>query len=426
MHFPSLEELDFSAESLAVSQVGDALKVLDDHYDEIARVGGISRPQAQSLVAECGAQFGNRYPLESFSQIPSTTNLSVAMEGIIEAGGKLLMDLLRRAAALLMQIIRWCIDLVKAQTARAKQFMRVHHNLEVVHGQNEVLRTSGVIKGPDSPTSSTPKELLEASERLETATKNYEETANRLTSDILEHGPMGQMVRELSVAVLGILPKVEEKLKLFEHVLTSPSHTGAGEDLAQYSQLKTVATPIDTAGLARSVGRYFHDDHNTGSVGGMLNAVYRALADMTTEGGEDRPGIDQVVAIVSDPKGQFAAPFVVVPDQAARQLEAMEHRLRRLQSIEPSNQATDKIRAAFQEAISSVTDDIQGLRSYFLAVRLCISAQERLLHDALAYETALFELNRIRASLSKNSEAIEAVNKAIDVISSRARQSGGV
>lgn len=404
-----------------VNQVRDAMRILDGYYGQIASAGQVSRRQAQALVAECGVQFDERYPDNSFTEAPSPTNYAITMESILRAGGRMVMDLIRKAAELLMKIVAWCIQTAKEQFSRTKNYLRVRENLGTVHAQVVAVRDLPGVKAAEAM-DHPPHELAAARQALAGAVSRYEDGFTRLSSDLQMHGPLTRLIRDLSVAALGIIPKVDDKLTLFDKVLTTHTHGDATDELAQLSQLKTIATPLEASGLRRMADKVLdaHDPQQT--AGEVLTSVYRRVAEFAGDSAEDRPTLDQLVEQITDQQDVFTAPFVVIPQQAVRQLESLEQKLRRLQGIEPSAQASDKIREAFSNAVTSVSQDIQGIRSYFIAVRYCIGTQERMLHDALAYESAYFELQRVGASVSKDPTTIEEVNKAIDAISHAARR----
>lgn len=423
MYTFSFEDLDTSHDQAAFEEVQDSLRVLEDYYGQISSAGGISRDQAKRLVTECGVQFGERYPENSFTEIPSATNISVAMEGMLSAGAKMLWDLIKKAGELLMKIVRWCSEFLSGQRENMKQFHRVQGNLTLIHQQNEKIRQSGVTKGQTvKPSMQSP--VNEAKERVDTARERFVEGQTELWSDVATDGPAGRLLRELSVAAFGFVPKVRQKLNLFDKVLSTHGDGSESAELAQLSELRTIATKVSNEGMVRTVSHYHlpngHLD-TQGTVGDLLTSVYRAISEMNSAKPEKTADLDATIERIADPNAGFNNPFVLIPEELKRELDGMEKELHRLTSIEPSRQASDRIRNAFRDAVASVSNDIEGIRSYFAAVMLCIRAQQGLINGALAYESALFEYNRLVASNSGDVNAEKLVDEAIEAISKSRR-----
>lgn len=421
----SFEDLDTSHNHAALEEINDSLRVLDDYYSQISKTGGVSRDQAKRLVAECGVQFGNRYPESSFTEIPSATNLTVAMEGILSAGAKMLWDLIKKAGELLMKIIRWCADMIRGQRENMKEFHRVQGNLQLIHRENEKLRQSGVTKGETiKPSMQSP--VTEAKNRVDETISRFNEAQTALWQDIATDGPAGRLVREMSIAAFGFIPKVRQKLNLFQKVLTTHGDGSESAEMAQLSELRTIATVVPTDGIMRTVSHYpyIQRDMKQGStVGDILSGLNEHIQEFSGEKPDKPANIDQVVEKIIDSNGGFGNPFVLIPEELHRELEAMEKELHRLTTIEPSRQASDRIRSAFRDAVSSVSNDINGIRAYFSSVFTCIRAQQGLINSTLAYESALFEYNRLLGVSSGDANIEKLVDDAVAAIA-QARRGG--
>lgn len=408
-----LEELDVSQEQAEWAQVTDDLAVLDSYYTEIATVGGVSREHARALVAQCGVQLGERYPPQSFTEIPSKTNLTVTMEGILDRTGSLIADLLKRAAALLLKIVRWILALLKDARSRAKRVIVKAANVTALKKANEQL--DKVV--PTESSSLTPAQQAEVSKAEKTVTSAaeiYERNFNDLVADLMVGGAFTKTVRQLDFVFAEYAPIVRNKLALFDKVLHQRPQAGAPQnDVVALSELKTIATPIPAQHAAQTLKAINVQDGDLSKprLGACMRTLYDEYQRQRVGESYDTVPVSLVADHFAATNSMAIAPFFTAPDSTRRDLNVIEGQLSRIKNVRPSNIASPEIRKAFDEALACVVEEVQALQMYFAVAQGCEIIQNKLCDDVWRWQEAQFMLHRTRAGASADAEMINEVNR---------------
>ena len=408
-----ISEVDVSEEQDAWTRIVGSLETLDSYYDEIAKSGGIDRDQARVLVEECGVMMQERYPINSFTEVASRTNFSVAMESIIDRNAQLLVELLKKAAEILLKILRWVLDLVTARRARSQQTARKTLSIQAVDQANRDLREAGVENVMEDDGG---KGSVAASSIVTTAVETYEANFNDLVADLLTSGRFTGMARELSHTVFEFAPLLRDKLMLFDKVLrTNVRHGDVAGNTVEISELRTIAMPIPITSVKMLMQRGGVDVRASGEGKPTLSDAMRRLFDIYQQlrlGREYDPVDIRVVAdYLSATNSRVVTPFFLAPDEIAKSMREITQELQRIHSFEPSKVAPVENREAFQAAVAVLTEEVNALRMFIAVIEGCSAMQDRLVDDIWRFETAQLQYYRAKAGASNNSALVDQVNQ---------------
>lgn len=416
-----LDEVDIASEQRDWTRILDALEVLDSYYEEITRAGGVSREQAQSLVQECGVAMGERYPPQSFTEIASRTNLTVAMEGMVDRSCQLIFELLKKAADLFMRVVEWVLQLMRQRRERQRQMMDRTRSIASVGQANQDLKLAGI--DLSSLNEDQKLEVETSADAVENAADVYETNFNDLTAEILQSGTFPRLVRSLAFTAFEYAPLIRDKLTLFDKILRHPVRLGdASGNMIQMSELRTIATPIPASNVLSIISQYRFDDGQRSLIREHANkddketllSAMQALFDKYKElrmGKEYDPvEIDLVSNYLADNEKSVIVPFILAPQEVIRTLDEIHHELERIRQYQASLHLAPENHEAFRTAVMVLTDEVSALKTFGIVALGCSDCQDRLVDDVWRYSMAVFQLNRSIAGASRNPSLIEKVN----------------
>lgn len=408
------EDIDVSDEQAGWTRVVDNLKTLDSYYDEISRTGGISRDHARVLVQECGVAMGERYPLQSFTDVASRTNLGVAMESMVDRTAKLVFELLQKAADLLLKVVAWVVDLIKNRRDRSRRTAQKTESIRVVGEANKELAEAGV--GNVDTSGAAAKDVAAAQSAVTSAVEIYEHNFNDLVADIITSGEFSRMVREVSNTVFDFAPLLRDKLMLFDKVLRTQVRPGdTTGNMMEVSELRTIATSIPVDGIVMLMRRGKLDVIAGKDGKPRLAEAMRVLFDAYQQrrmGRDYDPVNIQIVAdYLTATHSAVIAPFMLAPDETSRTMGEIKRELQRIRNLQPSHMAPAENREAFQQAVAVLTEEVNAMQLFISVIEGCSLTQDRLVDDIWRYETAQFQLNRAKAGVSNNSSLVDEVNR---------------
>lgn len=399
-------------------RIMDNIHILDGYRERIMQTMGVSRAQAQSLITDCNVSFPQRYPLNSFTTEPSQTNLTIAMEGMAQSAMRLLKDLLRKAAELMMKIVNWILDLLKRDRNRAKSIAK---NARILTVMDEVTTKFDNLPSMDELAAQHP-EIAAARNELDSAIGSYNDQFNDLYAALLNNDPIIQILREVSLSIGAALSVIQSKMNVFFHLLHDNTANPGTEELVAVGQLRGIAMPIPNQAIDRAMRRVHGLEVGESLMENMqnLNTYIRTLA--TSKTSHRQPDVEADARIVASSKSIFHAPIVLVEDPIIRGLETVNGQLKQLYSIEPSDLATQQEHIAFRAAINRLTEEIRAVQ-YFVDTAAYIDFQQDLLISRLLrYEVADFELLRQKIAVSGNRDDVQQINQATREINDEARR----
>lgn len=401
------DEIDLTEDREALDRISETGRVLDSYYDEISRTGGISRADAVTLVNEYGVMLGERYPPQSFTEVASRTNLSVTLEAILERAGALLMQLLKKAAELLLKIVTWIRDLLQNRIARMDNAISKAKGVGAVQKASADLKAAGTsqIKTDDSTTA------LENAVKL--ALETYENNFTDLVADIIVEESFSRTVRSMAFGVLGILDPLQAKVALLNTIIHRHRAPSLTADISEVGELRTVAMPIPAQRLLTILRAGGMEVQNPGSatIEDIMSSLMARYTELRTKNSYDPVNIDIVAAHLTTGKHAIAEPFFLKPKDIADTTANLTKQLSALQRIQPSNAAPPANRDAFNEAIKTLSSEIRALRLLVSVAEGCSMTQERLIDDIWKYNEADFILQRGKVVGSGDADLIQTVNR---------------
>lgn len=325
---PQNDELDLRDEEAAWLQVGDQMAVLDSYYEEISRVGGVSRDQALVLVHEYGVNLGERYPPESFTDVPSKTNLAVTMEGLLTKVGEIGLALIKAAGDLLMKIIRWISAILTRFKLRLRDVARRVSNLAHTNQANRSLDELGIatiaVKAVNMAA------VDQARNSLQDAQKQYEDEFNDLYADILSGGQFSRAVRAVGMMIPDIAKLIRNKFSLFDQAVNNRA-TGASAELIMLSEFRTIAiaTPIQHMAAHLKAAGVSLDPTNGNPVD--FAEAMRRLSDrqqfLVSSDEFAPPALSAVTDVLTTGDALAVAPFLLSSEQFADEMARIERNL---------------------------------------------------------------------------------------------------
>lgn len=408
----SLENIDDSEELGQWTQVKNSLSVLDSYYDEIALEGMISRDQAKALVSECGVSLGGHYPPASFTVLPSLTGYKVAMEGMIGESARLLWELIKKAAALLLKVIRWVIEVIRRHRTNARDLQRITQNTTTIKDLNYELRST---LSTAMATASGVEEVIEAKKELEEANLRYDDLYTELVNDLVMGVSRGfnACMRDLALEMSEMADLVSAKLRLFEKALmNNTSSPGSNTTMIMLSELKTVGTPIPTNRLVQGL-RAFEGipTELPDTVAGVIQTLYDHMQSLRHASNTQR--VEPVNALISiNAIPAATAPYLIKPERDLATMQTIGHYLERLEKVQPSDAASPETRRAFTTAINCVTSEVSALRTFMAMIRTCEFVRDEFFDALFKVEIQEFLVYREVAKVSQDQRVVEAVNEA--------------
>lgn len=368
-------ELDISMESSAVVTLEDLLSSLNSKMAEITLSGNISRHQAQVLVEQYAVQFESRCPIQSFTQIPSTTNFQIAQEGIIATIGEKVWELIKAAGELLKRVFKWIIDFVTFRKLRDRQAAEVAENIIAAHEAAVKLKES------------THLSLTEEVQKL--ASADFDALYSGLTDDFLKSGRYIRMVRSMQPGVATVGAMTEARLDFIERYIERlNTNTQKNEDinkdsvgLFESTALRVYMPSLKKAGIP--------EPNNPKSA---REWVQSALITITKENLVKLTPIDAVTAMrmFNEDSNALRDPILMLPDELQKSLDK---NMRALENIRQKSlpTATAQDQAVIQKLVQTAIDDAMSVQVFMSVVNLVATARDKLIAALWKYSSYTYE-----------------------------------
>lgn len=377
-HYPALAELEARNEvDERPDQLYATLVDMQSLREELVQKAGINRALAATLesVAPEALDF-TRYPMASFTQNPTPTNLRPALEGLTLQAKAVLVALGAALIAALVKIIHWIIQTIRNIHKRADAAEVVNENIMTF---NELAREM-MVKGG--------KPLLDrAEERLtdiETrAAADYKGKHNDLAHDLIFGGNVKKALLDFGARIDTYVSALDSKINSYHNVLRRLIQRAAvggsdGEQLALVNELKSVSAALPLGSLEGSLKTAMP---NYRGDNGLLDYA-RAFKEhvLTLEGSRTTKQItrDKVMAMVNARRFSFSETYFKDSERTLKAFEALQQRVQGLDhGVDPENfntQVTNALRhaamiirseanalAVFCTAITTALDSVNGI-----------------------------------------------------------------
>lgn len=397
-------------------QVQETYVTLENYYDEIAKAGHITRYQAEQLVKEFGVDFVNA-PLTSFTNLPTTVNHGIALEGIGETAIRLIGEFIQKAIALLKKIAEWMVDAVRRRKERDRSAGIVARNIALVKRAVDQLRNIGADTAPVPEVS---KDAIDDYvEKVDSAYRNYYDTFNELSKDVLSNGVLSRTARSLNFLFTSFTHVIESKLDLFEEIMRAQPNAHDSSNpymtkshLIMIGQLKTVATPIPAKAIhavLKTCKQTTPDEDLAVYLNTFVSDIQLALRHPASE--KDRTAPDDAALLMTNNRNANTLPYRMDAVSQDRALRAVKSRLDKILALRPSNETAEAIRSMFQDAISQIQREIVCLNAIVDASELLSNEYDTRLVMVLSIAIAEKNLLQAKANQSQQQELSNAASQ---------------
>lgn len=391
MDLDQLEEIDFSCDEGEIETIRGDVAVLNRYYDEIAAKGGVCRDTAKALVRDCNVQLPDSCPIGSYTEAPSRTNLTITQESVIMAAGRMVWDLIKKAAALLSKIMRWIIDAVrkglglKREPEKAVSAVRSLKNIKQKFSDIPVSEDNASVP------------LQRAYRQHKEALASYDSNFNDLIVDMLTDARFTTAVRNVGVDLLAYHDVIEMKIALFNDLIYGRLNGGdSAATAALVSQLGTIATPIDGSRLQAMVERAGIKPVSS-ALFDVCDALRSTQYAMRTSTSQHRIGPDDAQARLNGVADSFTAPFVMNMEAWLKVLDRLDRDVRKLGQAHPPVQPTKDVADAYLNAFSVVEREVQALRQFIVVAEACRTVRDQFCHDL--FEVVKTEIQVLNAAV---------------------------
>ncbi len=371
----SFEDVDLSAETSDFLQAKEQLATLNSYIDDIAKTGGVSRGQAQALVQECGIVLKDQYPIESYTALPSQTNLAVTLESMFETTAQLVWELIKKAAKLFLKLIHWVIDLIKKRREANKALPKVAARAKMANQATAELQAAGL---NDSVVPPSGKAAVAAAQReLEEAEEKYAEAFNDLVADMVTEGAFLKAVQFMDMYMLSKATIYRDKQVMFIQALKRPAND-AGARMRTVGELNTVAMEVPGDELAiRARAAFKNTDTASNSLSDVMSAMLNEVRALSNGKSYDPPAPGDVAEAASGNINNILAPLPMAPDELRKIMEQLQQGAQQLSAIHQSGELAPELKKAFLAAHAVVVKENQVIQQYWTIVMLLTSARDR-------------------------------------------------
>ena len=370
------DELDFTMESSAVVALEDMLSSLGRKMHEIETVGQISRSQAQLLVEQYAVNLESRCPINAFTQIPSTTNLRVAQEGIIETIADKIWELIQAAGNLLRRVWRWIIDFITFRKARDRQARQVAENVVAAHAAAQELKEKA--------------NLSPAEQVMREAAKDFDALYNGLTDDFLKSGKYIRMVRALQPGVASVSAAITGRvafiIRQMDRMSTSLIHP-------------TSVIGKDSVGLFDSTALRFYEPalkkadipapNNPKSAREWMQS---ALIEVTKENMAKLSPLEpnEAMRLFALDSNAIRDPLLLLPDEVARSVQKNLDVLDQIKRTKIKT-ANAEDQAIIQKLVQTTIDDAMSVQVFMSMLNLVATTRDKLVAALWKYSSFVYE-----------------------------------
>ena len=336
LHF---DDLSIAAESDAYVNIVELLDVLDCKLMQISHEARISRADASALVERFAVQFDTRTPLASFTEHSSSTNVSIALEGILASAGKYLLELLKKVVAILMKIFDWTLTFFGFTRDRERRIRRFGINFEQVQLANQKLRAT--------------RTTASSNTEIDLAYTAFNDRYNGLWSDMLGSSQILTMLRNLENDVFTLQDFVRTQLVNVRTAIAKGTVT-------EISRVH--------ASQAAIVSRFNRSTLITTATDSTPKSLMTAFSMYVTQQSllHEHEVIDPAIALnqVTKSRHGIMAPILLSDKIGARSVRDLINELRALPSTLPPKMSSDT-QQQIQKYIAQLLDNALTVQLYF-------------------------------------------------------------
>lgn len=373
----TLPVLSLEADQKTLTVLQEHLDLLSSKLQQITVAGQMSRYDAQQLVEHYAVQLDSRYPLVSFTQSPSPTNLKVAQEAMLTTLGRKIVELIKAAAELLVKVFKWLASFFSFRKAQDKKISLSIQNIGTVNQASDQL---AAVTGPISVTH----------HAMQTAVSLYVEQFNRLTEDWLGPGAYASCLRELQPLLVTQEQVITQRLVYLQRFIDHPLQTPAEADLYGKEALKMIHPGMYErfSSVFKKYG--IKEPSDVTSLKAFMDALLHHLTQASLEQPEQVMPIEQAALQIEKQAANLLAPILLVPDESLREVQKLATQAQKLhQSIRqlPHEQLIKDL----EQILKLVMQETQAVQVYYSCIDLYCQARDQLVANVWTYQTTQFQ-----------------------------------
>lgn len=416
-----LEDFDLTLEQDETAQLEVQLRTLDTYYSEIAAAGSISRDQARALVQQCGLDMGPRYPLNSFTEIPSTTNLSVTMDSMFETSARLVIDLIKQAARLFIKLLMWVIELIKKHRATQASAAKTNERISLVKDAKRKMDATGIDQAEVPPSGE--EAVGKVRETLERAEEGYQNAFNDLVADFVGDGEFLRFVQWLDINMLALSSTFAQKQELFYKVLLTP-YRNPSATLIQIGELRTIALEIPSIEMRRRAESVTlkHAKPNFETVADIMRTMVEEARALRQAHEFEAPDAMTASDVINGNVNNLMSPLPMAPAETQRTVEGLLRATKDISTISPSPIATPELRQAFLEAQRRVNEEAMIMQHFWTILMIVSDTRDRFFNAMYERVMSDVALSRAMAQVTKDPLLFQKVQKILIDLSNNMRR----
>lgn len=411
MDLDLLDDIDVSSDQGEIEVVRGDVAALNRHYDEIAAQGGVCRNTAQMLVRDCAVQLPDYAPVSSFTEVPSRTNLSVAMEGIFSTIAHHTIEIIKKAAALLVKITRWIMDALRKHLGLKKD---AEKQVKGIVALSDVVQKHPNLNGTElsHETDHLAQLYNKAVRELDDVHRDYKNGFNDLIADMLGPRRFTTLVRHAGIDLLSYHDAIEIKLSLFTDLLHGKVNAGASVlEHALIAQLNTVAKPIMVAPHLKAQITGAGVPVGSDSLIDVCNGVRMRCTEMRSTRTAPAVSYEQAVEQIKHNIDEFTSPYITNPQSWLDTLHALDKQLHDLQTVSSAIVPSQEASKAFLAANETITKEITALRQFYVTTVACETVRNQFNDEVFDMFMFTTKAMNAKAAMLKDEQAQAELRK---------------
>jgi hypothetical protein len=416
--------LDIQDEEQVIKDLATKLEMLTNTRQDIRSINAVSRDQVKELVEECEMSLHEDCPLGSYTEMPSNTNLTVTLEGILDSTQEFLGKVWAKFIEILRKIFDYFRKLLDPILPFSKNYVKARDNLEILLATNDELERLAVTKAREDYLSKLGEDkqaYLTAEQDFEKAQAAFVEFWNGLTMDIVLAGPYQKARMSYAIAAEHAFGQIFTKMSALGAILKEPRDvTNPTVKQIVLDRLANIEKPIDldtfhaAAGLVKEV----HGMREKGTLRQYADLLHDHREFLATQAIEEKPDAALVARhFISKGNLPETVEFPVV--KLLQEMNVFKKEIDALQECKPKDDPNGEIGAAYRAVAKSLLDE-------FMACQLILTDgvnDNRLLFKGLAIVSkrvyALMNLRMIEIRAEGDEEKLKQAEKEMSICKSR-------
>jgi hypothetical protein len=243
-------EYDTADEDQAARHLTGQLDILENARAAMISSKVVARDQVKELVDECELGLPDDCPINSYTEEPSSTNLTATLESILESTKNAIVAIAKKLAEILKAAFDAFLNFLNSLLKYSKNYQKVKANLarlcaarDAVH--HELMQASG---GHSSVSLSPEEQALDQTigAKIADIEQRWNDNWNGMLADVLAEGPYTIGLRAIAINCVHGFDLIQGKLNLFAALVKDKTKNLNNQVTLQtlVEQFDSIATPI--------------------------------------------------------------------------------------------------------------------------------------------------------------------------------------